>query len=307
MNKRFFLILKVIAAVLILTYLSFRINPKELWLAAGKGDLLLINIALFLLPLNIYLQFKKWSIVCSGLLEVNDNRKVFVSLLNGFTTGIVTPARVGEYVGRAIGIKGPSIGEISLAALIDKLFTLLIILLVGASALIIYLYAFLNVSLTLSISIFSFILILTFFVFKVLYSYKHFIKKIKNKYIYKVVEALYILKKVDSKFVLKMVGFSFIFYCTYIIQFSLLLDAFSDKINFTQCVWNSNLIMFFKSLVPSFTFGELGIREGITVYFLSQMHESKAAGFNASILIFFINLIIPSSLSFLYLFRRNDE
>jgi len=40
--------------------------------------------------------------------------------------------------------------------------------------------------------------------------------------------------------------------------------------------------------------GELGIREGASVYFITQMSGTAVVGFNASIFLFIINLLIPA-------------
>jgi uncharacterized membrane protein YbhN (UPF0104 family) len=50
------------------------------------------------------------------------------------------------------------------------------------------------------------------------------------------------------------------------------------------------------------SFGDLGVRETATVFFVSLIGGQKTTGFNASILIFLINLAFPSFIGFLLLF-----
>jgi uncharacterized membrane protein YbhN (UPF0104 family) len=65
--------------------------------------------------------------------------------------------------------------------------------------------------------------------------------------------------------------------------------------------------MFTKSILSPITFGELGIREGAAIFFLTQMGELSSTALNASLALFFINIIIPSLIGLSLLFLKNDE
>ena len=64
--------------------------------------------------------------------------------------------------------------------------------------------------------------------------------------------------------------------------------------------------MFAKTIIPPISLGELGIREGASVYFLTQFGETASAAFNASIFLFIINLLIPAVVGLVLLLKRND-
>lgn len=66
-------------------------------------------------------------------------------------------------------------------------------------------------------------------------------------------------------------------------------------------------MMFAKTVIPPVSLGELGIREGASVYFLTILGESASVGFNASIFLFFINVLIPSLIGFILLMKKNDD
>ena len=65
--------------------------------------------------------------------------------------------------------------------------------------------------------------------------------------------------------------------------------------------------MFVKTIIPPISMGELGIREGASVYFLSQFGERTSIGFNSSILLFIINLLIPALIGVGMFFRKNGK
>ncbi len=72
-------------------------------------------------------------------------------------------------------------------------------------------------------------------------------------------------------------------------------------------LWAANLIMFAKTIIPPISFGELGIREGASVYFITLMGESASVGFNASIFLFIINLLIPALIGVGMFLRKNGN
>jgi uncharacterized membrane protein YbhN (UPF0104 family) len=104
-----------------------------------------------------------------------------------------------------------------------------------------------------------------------------------------------------------MLLISLLFYSCFLIQYALLVAAFSNHYDFIHYLWAANLIMFTKTIIPPISFGELGIREGASVYFLTQIGESASVGFNASILLFIINLLIPALIGIGMFLRKNDN
>ena len=65
--------------------------------------------------------------------------------------------------------------------------------------------------------------------------------------------------------------------------------------------------MFAKTIIPPVSFGELGIREGASVFFITQMGEVASVGFNASIFLFMINLVIPAIIGVGMFLKKNDN
>ncbi len=120
-------------------------------------------------------------------------------------------------------------------------------------------------------------------------------------------EKLRIFESLDRTYFFKMVLISFLFYSCFLIQYALLVSAFSNHFDFIHYLWAANLIMFAKTIIPPISFGELGIREGASVYFLTQMGETASVGFNASIFLFIINLLIPALIGVGMFLRKNDK
>lgn len=303
---------KLIIAAGLLIYLINSIDYNQIIAALNQANLFAIGAVFFLGVINIYLQYYKWRITCSEVLGVNDNSKIFRSLFYGFSAGIITPLRIGEYFGRGIEFKDKSLVQVTVATLVDKFFPLLVVASLGSVSSLLFIYYYYNVSLYIVLALF--ILIFTFFyLLIVLLTSDRFWKSLlfnklnSSNRIRPFLDKLKIFESLDRKYFYKMFLISFLFYSCFLIQYALLVTAFSNHLDFLHYLWAANLIMFVKTIIPPISFGELGIREGASVYFLTRMGETASVGFNSSILLFIINLLIPALIGVGMFLRKNDN
>lgn len=303
--------LKILIAGGLLYYMITSVEFNQILIALRNANIFLILITVFLGVLNIYFQFAKWKLTCTQVLKEEKKSKVFLSLFYGFSAGIITPLRVGEYFGRAIAFKEKSIVQVTVATLIDKFFPLLIVVFLGSVSSILFLYYVFNVSVYLTLSLFIVLFTLFYILFLLIINQRFWdsviFSRIQNsKRMNKFVEKLKVFKGLDRIYLLKMTALSLLFYLCFLIQYVLLVSAFSHNQNYFSYFWAGNLIMFAKTVIPPISLGELGIREGASVFFLTKMGEASAVAFNASILLFIINLLFPALIGLILLFRRND-
>ena len=302
--------LRIIIGGGLLVYVIIKVNPKEIFYAVASANLFFILIALFLLVPNILIQFLKWKLTCRIFLNEDNNRKIIVSLFHGLSGGTFTPVRIGEYFGRAIEFKEHSFIKISLATFIDKLFPLLVLGFFGSLFSILFFIIYYRLTLSVSLALALLVMVIYYLIFLYLLNkkfresalLKNFETKIKPDSVW---ANLKMLKIIDGKFSVMMVSFSIIFYLCVLVQFTFLISAFTHNFNFLNYMWAGNLVMFAKSLVPSISFADLGVRESASVYFLTKMGESSAAAFNASLFLFFINVLLPSIIGVVFLFKRS--
>ena len=305
-------VVKIFIAFGLLYYLVSNIRISDIINAINEANFSLILITLALSFVNLYLQFYKWKITASTLLNENSNRKIFYSLFQGFSAAVFTPARIGEYFGRAIAFKDKSLLQITLATLIDKLFPLLIVAFFGSIASILFIHFYYEVSSYLTVSLFIVLFVLFYFIVLLIFNknfWDNFLfnriqsTKILSKYFDKISK----LKNLNHRYSSKMIFISLLFYLCYLIQYVILVSAFSHNDNFIDYFWAGNLLMFSKTIIPPVSFGELGIREGASVFFIQQFGENASVGFNASIFLFFINVLLPALVGLILIFRKNDD
>jgi uncharacterized membrane protein YbhN (UPF0104 family) len=310
-KNRVFFIIRILIAAGLLTFLISYLNFSEIYSAAEDANYFLILLALSLVAFNVYLQFWKWRITCKSILNEDNNRTIFISLLHGFAGGAFTPARIGEYFGRAVIFKEKSLLQVTIATFLDKFFVLIVLAFFGSVASILFMHYYYEASVYLTVSLFIVVFVLFYMLILLLISPQFwdnflFNRLKESKKLYKIFSKLKALKSLDRNYSLKMSFISLLFYCCYIIQFAILVSAFTHSYNYFDYLWSGNLVMFAKTFIPAVSLGELGIREGASVFFLGEMGVAETAAFNASIFLFMINVLIPSLIGLVLLFKKNN-
>lgn len=312
-NKNALLIAaKLLIAAGLIYYIVNVVDYDKILQAVEEANLTIIGVVTILGVINIYLQFFKWKLTCTEVLGESDKFKIFRSLFYGFSAGIITPLRVGEYFGRGIEFKEKSLLRVTLATLVDKFFPLVMVSSIGAVSSLLFIYFYYGVSFYIVLSMFILIFTLFYLLFTLMMSKRFWnnilFSRISSSARFKpFLEKLRVFENLDNIYLYKMLLISFLFYSCFLIQYALLVMAFSNHYNFFDYLWAANLIMFVKTIIPPISLGELGIREGASIYFLTQMGETAAIGFNASILLFVINLLIPALIGLGMFLNKNDN
>ena len=305
--------MKILITMAILTVLIYTIEPEKIKAALKNARKEWVLLAAALLPLNIALQYWKWKILLRTLKPEISFSEVFSSLLVGFTLGLATPGRMGE-VGRAFAIRDSEPLRIMGLSLTDKFYSLGCTALIGGLAILILPGMVLQQSGYIIISSAIIYLVGTYVV---LYLFLHpgFVRGIfysislmlpKRDKIKGLISCLDGIspKKARTVFML-----SVLFYLTFITQFYMMTRAFSDL-----SLWNGfrglPAIVFTKTFLPV-SIGGLGVGELASVQFLSLFKVEAAAAFNASMILFSINVLIPGIVGFLFIpklrFSRGEK
>lgn len=305
-------IAKIIIALGLLTYIIFSVNVQEILNAVKGANIYLIAAAFLLSFINVYLQFYKWKLTANAILQEHHNSKIWLSLFYGFSAGVFTPARIGEYFGRSIVFKNKSLLQVTLATLLDKLFLLLIVAFIGSISSLLFIHYHYQISFYLTLSLFIVVFLLFYLIGLMIFNDKFwdnvlFAKLKHSMKLHWLFEKIKVFQKLDKKYATKMFIVSTLFYICFILQYALLVIAFSNHSRFINYIWAGNLVMFAKTIIPPVSFGELGIRESASIFFITQIGESASTGFNASIFLFFINVLIPSLVGLTLLLKKSDD
>ena len=294
---------KILISGMILFLLVQKISLPGLLHAVKSADNKFIAAALFLMPLNMFLQYSKWRLV---VCQFNPDEKpgiVLSSLLFGILFGLVTPGRIGDYA-RTLFIDNVEKTELLGLFLVDKVITLFVIYFLGALGLLQFV-SVLTQSVILSIVIgLGLVFVVTGFV---LYRRGFRFQPQNWNYLKKINFLLHLFKgmsQISHSLVRKLGVLTFIHVFTYCTQLYLLISAF-HSVSFVNAMSAAFAVMFTKSVLP-ISFGDLGVREGAAVYFFGRFGVSSPASFNASLLLFLINILIPGLIGIVvFLLRRH--
>jgi len=210
--------------------------------------------------------------------------------------GLITPGRIGE-LGRGLYLRHVDKWQVTGLTLIDKISNNLVIFFAGTLA---FYYLF-KYPFNLSIYIlapFTVIIILVWYILirlaadpQMIY-HKLLALKVRFKRLQQFASFMDALKNLHSHHIGIIFGYSILFYGLILTQFLLLVEAFAPQ-PILPTLAALIAAMFSQTLLP-ISFGDLGIREGAAVYFLHQVGVVKVFAFDAALMLFAINILLPS-------------
>ena len=301
-----FFILRIAIALITLMVViqTVDFNTIKSVLVNPENPIYIIIATLLLLP-NLFIQWYRWHYLLRLLYPDVKVFESFSSLFGGMVIGFLTPGRIGE-VSRSLFLK--QVDRIQVLALIflDKYYTFLTIFLGGIWG-ITLLFLFLMdyksfivwplVAVALFVSIDAGILMLKpKWIRNALYNLSLLLphrEKLKR-----LIDCVDMFKEKQA---LDISIWSSVLYCVYITQFCLLAFAF-QKIPWTTALTATTSTIFAKTLLP-ISLGDLGIREGASLFFFLKFQVTKVAAFNSALLLFLINVLIPTMIGLLFLPR----
>ncbi len=256
-------------------------------------------VVVLLLPVNWGLELLKWQ----SILKVNSIRfsvkELIYSLFSGVSTGIITPNRIGNFIGRMIFFKGKVRGQLILGTLYSNFAQFLVTLLFGAVA---FLYFF-----DFEFSSFKdsgkLLLISILFLSILFYFLVPFIPLSKIRRLNRKQNILVLFQKQATKIFLPLIGLSSLRYFVFSIQFLLMLMTFGVEPSFM--LYSGILTVYLVStLTPSLLFGKLIIRETVGLLILGFVLENDSIIVASSLLLWLVNLGVPSLLGLFFILKK---
>jgi uncharacterized membrane protein YbhN (UPF0104 family) len=297
LKSRLKLTFKLLITFGLLYYVIAYVKIDEILAVLKNADYFYLILALFFMPVNIFIQFLKWQLACNYILGINDNSKIWKSLFLGFSAGLVTPIRIGEYFGRKIPFEDFSLLKVSIATMIEKMTLLITVLVIGGFAAMYFLikfYSFIYVIPILVLIVLVFIAVL-FVIFKYKLVVK-FLTSLETKFNF--VKTLNLELRYTKKISIKSIGHLFIYSLFLLlivsIQYSFLAMAFAQNGSFLNFFITGIIVVFIKAFIAFISFADLGVRESSSVFLLEKFGYNSAVGFNSAIFLFILNLLLPA-------------
>ena len=309
-KKWLLFILRMAVTIITLAIIIKTIHLKDIFAVfKNPQNPTCILFAFVLLIPNLYLQWYRWHFLLSLIKADTSVGDSFCSLFGGMVVGFITPGRIGE-VGRSLFLKNIDRIRGSGLVFIDRIYHLASILtcgIIGLVCMLGYMFCF-EYYILIPIMLIAILVILCVLLVSL---NPHWIRG----FIYNITLILdfrdimkRFISSMDSfnkKNAKKLMILSYCLYMVYMSQYCLLALAF-QPIPILKIAWATTSSFLAKTLLP-IAVADLGVREGTAIYFFMKLQIDKITAFNSSILLFLINILIPTLFGLFFIPRMGEK
>ncbi len=271
--------------------------------------LMLISV---LMIINWSLEAIKWKNLIKPIQKVGFLKSLF-AVWTGVTVGNITPNRIGEFAGRILFLEKKNRHKGTSITLYGDLAQFVVTLLFGIAGFSLLSQYLLSNTLGNNNNNTILIILTTGILLSVICSIIYYkIEKIMSllariKFLENAVSRFSFIDKIDSKLKSQTLILSILRYLVFTLQFYLALLFFEIEISYYHAIISISSIYLATHIVPNIPFAEIGIRVSFSLLFIGLFTDSNAFVLFSSLLIYVINIAIPSFGGGIYLLRRKTN
>jgi len=306
-SNSYIFIAKVIAVIVIVGYLIFKIVNAPI-LNALK-DLTVYTytplvIAIGLVFLNWGLEAKKWQLMIQPIQKMSFFT-AYKSVLSGLASGLLTPNRLGNFLGRLVYLKKEHHNQAVVNTQIGNLAQFISTILMGVIGLMTLLWFEYDILNPILITIVSFTLLFLGLVvyFKPTLILKLIIKRFLSK---KTKTSLTQVSNLPNHFKLIILGLSIARYMVFTAQYYLLFFLFNPFYGL-KLLSLISVTFLLTTIIPSFFFGKLFVRESVAVFVFSLGQFDTTLILLVAFLLWMINLAIPTIFGSIFWLKQKQH
>ena len=273
----------------------------DLFVEWNTSKILFLSIVFILMIFNWTIEAQKWRLLLVGT-EKFSLWKSLQSVLTGVAVSVITPNRIGEYMGRILYLRNVHKIQGITVTIIGSFAQLIITGFLGLIGVAYYIlnvqnFSWLTILFIASLLFFTFLTYLFFNLHKLL-DWTKGIKFFRKLRIY-----LEIVKRFNQRQLIKILLISTGRYLVYTLQFILLLKFFLVDINNVILLCTVWLIFWIMAILPTIAIAEIGIRGETALFFLAPLSTNHLGIVSSTFMLWFINLIIPSLIGCLFVYK----
>ena len=292
--SRWLYVVKAALAAAAVAALLRMAHPGEVWQAVLHAEGRWALAALALLPVNLGLEAYRWGRLVRRLAPEVRYRDALRAVVGSYPLGLLTPGRVGDYVGRAAYLREIPPEESAALTFGERMATLAACLVGGLLAIGPYLQTQAAPSLLWPAVIGVGALGASALLLAILVPHLARAALSAALPLAPVRRALRAFDRVPPAEAQALLALSFVRYAVFSAQFVLLVQAFAPGAPWAGSAVGVALVFLAKSAIPQVTLGDLGVREGAAVFFLGAGGVAPAAALDASLALFALNLALPA-------------
>jgi len=292
------LLLKLLLTCGILGAVVTAVEPSALLATLRTADWTWVAVAALLLPVNLGLEGWVWKQLLAPVLDRVPLRSLAGAVLSGCALGFWTPARLGEYAGRAFYLPEGDRWTLSLTVFAQRLVDMAVGVLVGlavlgagfATGLVRATGPWLAAA-GIGGGVGGVVL-----AFVVAPSLAHRLSQRLAPQWTGLTDRTALLSRLSGRQGGAVLVGTLARYAVFTGQMACLGAAFAPSPSGLLLWMAASLTFYVKYLLPSLTALDLGVREGGAAFFFQLLGLGAAAGLNAALLLFALNVLVPALL-----------
>lgn len=252
-----------------------------------------------LMPINWMLESLKWNTLVSKFQHFG-LKKSTMSVLSGVSMAIMTPARIGEYGGRLVGIDSEHRPKAILANLISSLSQNIINIGLGLLMALLFFNSYIEIqqsvflSLVFASTIIICVLLLAFFRIDLLDGLLAYLPQ--YIWVKKIRASISSFSTLESKTLFYILGLSFVRYSVYLSQYVLLIFFFGVTDQLIPAILGVSTLFFLQSNLPLPPALSVLARGEMAIFLWSVFTTNVLGIVAATFSLWIINLVIPAIL-----------
>ena len=269
-------------------------HPDDVRAAFAAADGRWLAVALALVPLNVALEAMRFGRLVQRVAPDVRMRDAVAAVVGAYPLGLLTPGRVGDYVGRAAFLPGVSAGATAALTFGERMATLLCCLVFGLAALVWNPAAALAPPEAWTAAA-AWAAVVAVGLLAAFASPEQTARVLSAavpvRAVRRAVGAFAAVPQGEAGVLLAL---SAVRYTVFSAQFVILVHAFAPGADVASVAAGVAVVYLLKSAVPQVTLGDLGVREGVAVFVLAGAGVAPAEALNASLAVFVMNLALPA-------------
>lgn len=266
-------------------------------------SILFILLSIVLFPVNWGIESYKWALITSQTEKISF-KTASKSVYAGICVGNLTPGRVTEFLAKIHFFKPENKLTITVLHFVNGMFQLSITIFCGMLALFFKSYlsgevgSWLHVvSISISVAVMIVFVLILFNINRFITWFSKRINKNSDEVLGKIVWS--------KKLLVQLFALSIIRYAVFSFQFILLLFIFQIQGNYTNLIISIYIYFLFTTIIPMFSVIEAAVRTAIALIVFSGFGISNSALAIVAILLWIINIVLPSIVGYFVLLREN--
>ena len=285
--------------MLLLIYWQYRNFRVDAWSNFILERPFSLFVAIGMVVLNIWLAFVKWDLTLSIVVPGTEAWRKRHSFYAGLVTGMLTPNMIGNFIGRFYYFDRSKRSSIILFTLLCNYTQFITSLTFGWVA--VFILGGFTILPGLK-SLFIWLAVGIIIAYLLFFYIDNFLYRIRPK---GYVARFRSLLRNKRNYRMQILGLGFARYLVFTTQFSLVLHAFGEDINWLSilAIWQLYLLTM---IAPSLVLGKLGVKESIALAVLGGIGMNEFAVLFSSLIIWTVNSLAPALMGMIICKRSSN-